>query len=57
MLPEQTLAGKDAPNAKSGRRPNDMKNGGAPNSRKETGQLAEEELAQQETDNDVECEL
>jgi len=56
-LLEQALVGKDAPKAKSGRPHKDIKRGGALTGRKESGSLAEEKEAKQETDSEAEREL
>jgi len=56
-LLEQALVGKDAPKAKSGRPRKDKKRGGALTGRKESGWLAEEKKAKQETDSEAESEL
>jgi len=56
-LLEQALVGKDAPNAKSGCQRKDKKRGGALTRRKESGRLAEEKEAKQETDSEAESEL
>ena len=56
-LLEQALVGKDAPKAKSGRPRKDKKRGGALTGRKESGRLAEEKEAKQETDSEAESEL
>jgi hypothetical protein len=56
-LLEQALVGKDAPKAKSGRPRKDKKRGGALTGRKESGRLAQEKEAKQETDSEAESEL
>jgi len=56
-LLEQALVGKDAPKAKFGRPCKDKKRGGALTGRKESGRLAEEKEAKQETDSEAESEL
>jgi len=56
-LLDQALVGKDAPKAKSGRPRKDKKWGGALIGRKESGQLAEEKEAKQETDSEAESKL
>jgi len=56
-LLEQALVGKDAPKAKSGRPHKHTKKRGAVTGRKESGWLADEKEAKQETDNEAESEL
>jgi len=56
-LLKQALVGKDAPKAKSGHQPNDMKKGDTPTGRIESGWLAEENTARLETDCGVATEL
>jgi len=56
-LLEQALVGQDAPKAKSGRPHNDEKWGGGLTRRKESGRLADEKEAKQETDSEAKSEL
>jgi len=56
-LLEQALVNNDAPKDKSGRPCEDKKQGGALTGRKESGRLAEEKEAKQETDSEAESEL
>jgi len=54
---EQSLVGKDAPKAKSGRPRTDKTRGGAPTGRKESRLLGEEKEAKQKTDSKAESQL
>jgi hypothetical protein len=56
-LLEQALVGNDSPKCKSGRPRKVKKLGGALTGRKESGWLAEQKEAKQETDSEVESEL
>jgi hypothetical protein len=56
-LLKQAVVGKDAPKAKSGRPRKDQTRGGALPGRKESGRLAEEKEAKQETESVAESKL